>query len=58
MSKILIVDDEGPIRESLSYLLTLEGHSVVSAQDGLEALRVALAVDEAVSGDSPVVVGA
>jgi len=35
---ILVVDDEPLIRRSLSELLTLEGYSVSSASDGLEAL--------------------
>jgi CheY-like chemotaxis protein len=38
MSKILIVDDEAAIRRNLKRFLTLEGHDVVEAGDGLEAL--------------------
>ncbi len=33
-TKILIIDDEAAIRESLEALLTLEGFSVVLAADG------------------------
>ena len=35
---ILIVDDDTEIRESLAFLLEAEGHDVVTASDGREAL--------------------
>jgi two-component system, OmpR family, alkaline phosphatase synthesis response regulator PhoP len=39
--KILIVDDEAPIRELIRYNLEKEGFVTVSAENGTEALRVA-----------------
>jgi len=38
MSKILVVDDDGAIRRNLKRFLNMEGHDVVEAGDGLEAL--------------------
>jgi DNA-binding NtrC family response regulator len=38
-SRVLIIDDEAMIRESLEVLLGLEGFSAVSAVDGEEGLR-------------------
>lgn len=38
MSKILIVDDERSIRNSLGELLEMEGHTVVKAENGMVAL--------------------
>ncbi len=38
MSKVLVVDDDAAIRRNLKRLLTSEGHDVVGAGDGLEAL--------------------
>ncbi|MGC9291249.1 MAG: sigma-54-dependent transcriptional regulator [Acidobacteriaceae bacterium] len=38
-SRVLIIDDEAMIRESLEMLLGLEGFSAVSAADGEEGLR-------------------
>lgn len=38
MSKILVVDDEAGIRESLAEFLLLEGYEVETAADGKEAL--------------------
>jgi DNA-binding response OmpR family regulator len=37
--RILVVDDERVIREVLAYLLTDEGHEVVTAADGSAALK-------------------
>lgn len=37
--RILVVDDEDRFRESISRLLTTEGHSVSTARDGMEALN-------------------
>lgn len=37
--KILIIDDEAPIREVLSATLTDEGYTVSSAQDGVSGLQ-------------------
>jgi CheY-like chemotaxis protein len=38
---ILVVDDEPFIRDTLSMLLSLEGHTVVSAADGVAGLQMA-----------------
>ena len=38
MAKILIVEDERDIRELVNLTLTFNGHEVVAARDGLEAL--------------------
>jgi CheY-like chemotaxis protein len=40
MGKVLVVDDDQSIRELLFEVLTEEGHRVVIARDGVEALRV------------------
>jgi DNA-binding NtrC family response regulator len=37
---ILVIDDEGGIRESLEVLLSLEGYSVKTAPDGEQGLRM------------------
>src|ERR1035437_5916898 len=39
LATLLIVDDEPPIRESLSYVLTEIGYRVCCAEDGFSALR-------------------
>jgi two-component system alkaline phosphatase synthesis response regulator PhoP len=39
--KILLVDDEPDILELLTYSFEIEGFDVVTANDGLEALKVA-----------------
>lgn len=39
-SRILVTDDHRDSRELLAAFLTLEGHSVRTAADGFEALRV------------------
>jgi two-component system response regulator RegX3 len=43
MPRVLIVDDEEPLRASLSYALTREGYSVATAVDGTAALERAAA---------------
>ena len=40
-TRILVVDDNADAAESLAMMLRLGGHDVVTAEDGLEALRVA-----------------
>lgn len=40
MSKILIVDDEASIRETLKEILTFEGYEVELAEDGAKALEM------------------
>ena len=39
VAKVLIVDDEPNIREVVGLYLRRDGHDVVSASDGEEALR-------------------
>lgn len=39
MAHVLLVDDEAPLRESLSYALRREGYEVTTAADGLAALK-------------------
>jgi CheY-like chemotaxis protein len=39
MSKILLIEDEAPVREMLVDELTSQGHTVVEAQNGDEGLR-------------------
>ncbi len=42
MARILVIDDEAPIRENLVRFLVLEGHQVIQAVDGrlgLDAIR-------------------
>lgn len=41
MTKILIVDDEKDIVETLSFLLKSKGYDVISAHDGEEGLKLA-----------------
>lgn len=41
MTHVLIVDDEQPIRDVLADVFGLEGFSVATARDGLEALDAA-----------------
>jgi two-component system alkaline phosphatase synthesis response regulator PhoP len=42
MAKILIAEDEPDIRDLVAFTLRFAGHEVISAGDGLEALRLAL----------------
>jgi CheY-like chemotaxis protein len=37
---ILVIDDEAGIRESLEVLLSLEGYSIKTANDGEQGLRM------------------
>jgi two-component system, OmpR family, response regulator VicR len=39
MPHVLLVDDEAPLRESLTYTLMKEGYKVSTAADGLSALK-------------------
>ncbi len=41
MSRILVVDDEQTLLETIRYNLRREGHEVLTATDGLQALEVA-----------------
>ncbi len=38
--RVLVVDDEAPVREAFGAALTAKGYAVVLAEDGREALRV------------------
>lgn len=38
MARILVVDDEEPIRELVKRLLSMHGHTVTTAADGTEAV--------------------
>ncbi len=40
MARILIIDDEPSIRETLAKILLLDGHDVVKAMDGRSALEI------------------
>lgn len=39
MTRVLLVDDEAPLRESLTYTLQKEGFEVTTAADGLSAIK-------------------
>jgi len=39
MARVLIVDDETDVLETLSVLLRSEGHEVVAVSEGLEAMK-------------------
>jgi CheY-like chemotaxis protein len=41
MTRILVVDDDAALRRMLKLMLTRDGHDVVVASDGREALQVA-----------------
>jgi CheY-like chemotaxis protein len=40
MSRILVIDDEEGIRNAIRRVLTLDGHEVTLARDGLEGERI------------------
>lgn len=40
MNKILVIDDEAPVRKMLSTLLTVEGYTVKAVENGIEGLEV------------------
>lgn len=37
---VVVVDDDDAIRDAMADLLTLDGYEVITASDGVEALRV------------------
>jgi CheY-like chemotaxis protein len=39
MTRILVIDDEPAVRDSLARMLQREGHEVTTAGDGVEGLR-------------------
>jgi len=43
MARILVIEDEAPIRENLLRFLRLEGHDVVAAENGRIGLEMAAA---------------
>ncbi|MDH5301126.1 MAG: response regulator [Gammaproteobacteria bacterium] len=43
MAKILSVDDSKTIRDLVSAILTAQGHEVVTAEDGMQAMDIARA---------------
>ena len=50
--RILVVDDERFVRESIADLLELEGYSVRVAEDGLEELRASAGIGAASTAQS------
>ena len=40
MARILLVEDEDAVREFVSRVLTLHGHSVLEAHDGVQAVEL------------------
>ncbi len=42
MATVLIVEDEDVLRETLSSFLTRQGHDVIAAASGYEALEIGL----------------
>lgn len=46
MTRVLVVDDDEAIRETLRFVLEDAGYSVVEAENGLEALDILYASDE------------
>ncbi|MBC8151930.1 MAG: response regulator [Bacteroidetes bacterium] len=42
LSKILFIEDEGPLRENVAELLSLKGYQVVTASDGRQGISLAL----------------
>lgn len=43
MSRILIIEDQAPMRRNLALMLQLEGHEVLTAEDGRKGVELALA---------------
>jgi DNA-binding response OmpR family regulator len=43
MAKILVIDDDPGVRDSVTRILQREGHYVLPAEDGLEGVRLARA---------------
>ena len=39
MAKIMIVDDEAELRNAVDAMLSLKGHTVLHAEDGMQALE-------------------
>ncbi|EHR06103.1 response regulator [Bradyrhizobium sp. WSM471] len=45
MSKILIADDEDSMRQLVARAIAMDGHEIVTAQDGAEALEILARAD-------------
>jgi len=43
MSRILVIEDQAPLRRNLALMLELEGHDVLTASNGPEGLELAFA---------------
>jgi len=43
MSRILIIEDQAPMRRNLALMLQLEGHEVLTAENGRQGIDLALA---------------
>ena len=44
MPRVLIVDNEGPVREMLAAMLRASGYNVSVARSGFEAIEIAMAI--------------
>ena len=40
MARVLIADDEEPMRQLVSRAIAMDGHDIITAQDGAEALEI------------------
>lgn len=40
MARILVIDDDGPVLRVMREVLALDGHTVVTAENGLQAMAV------------------
>jgi DNA-binding response OmpR family regulator len=56
VSRILVVDDDPDIREILALVLGAEGHDVISAADGAEALAILVRATQGLSPEISLVV--
>ncbi|WP_027514146.1 response regulator [Bradyrhizobium sp. WSM1417] len=45
MSKVLIADDEDSMRQLVARAIAMDGHEIVTAQDGAEALEILTRAD-------------
>jgi len=45
MARILSVDDSKSIRDLITHILTQQNHEVITASDGLEAMKIAREID-------------
>jgi CheY-like chemotaxis protein len=47
VARILIADDEEPLRQLVARAIAMDGHDIVTAEDGAEALEILTAQDGA-----------